>query len=340
MPIPYVGDSTATQAPSSEPGELDGITVLLPEDLVDDIDMASIAQEVKALADKCAWYDKYFLQDFGDGSDGNVTVSGAVILTRNMYYDTLTVNTGAQLRTNGWRIYCKTELIWNDGNISSNGGDASGATRGESANAGPHKMGYGGTGGNTTPSNGRNPQIVSADFSTKTGASGGTGDGGATFSGTARVAYADAKGFKIHPFWLAGSVVLHSALVDTTENSLLGAPYYAGAPGGAGGGGSSGGAGGGGGEGGGHIFLIARKITYVNGTCTANGGFGGNAAGDGGGGGSGAGGEAFAIYSLIDGTLPSVTANGGTPGSGSGTGTNGDTGPNGSGVFHTHQVGA
>ena len=45
-------------------------------------------------------------QFFVDGSDGDVTVSGAVTLARDMFYKTLTLNAGAAINTAGYRIFC------------------------------------------------------------------------------------------------------------------------------------------------------------------------------------------------------------------------------------------
>ena len=44
---------------------------------------------------------------YGDGSDGDHTVGGAEILTRDMYYNTLTVPNGATLYPVGFKIFCK-----------------------------------------------------------------------------------------------------------------------------------------------------------------------------------------------------------------------------------------
>src|SRR5262249_9938940 len=42
---------------------------------------------------------------FGDGSDGNVTVSTAITLSRDMYYNNLTLSGSAAINTVGYRIY-------------------------------------------------------------------------------------------------------------------------------------------------------------------------------------------------------------------------------------------
>ena len=63
---------------------------------------------------------------FGDGDDGDVTTSGNVTLTRDMYYNNLTVATGHTITTDGFRVFVKEKLTINGtGKISANGGDGS-----------------------------------------------------------------------------------------------------------------------------------------------------------------------------------------------------------------------
>lgn len=47
---------------------------------------------------------------FGDGTDGDVTISGSVTLTRDMHYNNLTISAGAALETAGFRIHVKGTL--------------------------------------------------------------------------------------------------------------------------------------------------------------------------------------------------------------------------------------
>ena len=47
---------------------------------------------------------------FGDGSDGNVTISSDTSLTTDMYYNNLTINTTFTLNPNGFRIFVKGTL--------------------------------------------------------------------------------------------------------------------------------------------------------------------------------------------------------------------------------------
>ena len=54
---------------------------------------------------------------FGDGRDGDVIISANTNLTKDMYYNNLTVNAGITLTTGNFNIYIKENLI-NNGKIS------------------------------------------------------------------------------------------------------------------------------------------------------------------------------------------------------------------------------
>lgn len=105
---------------------------------------------------------------FEDGSDGNVTISGGTLtLTRDMYYDTLTIDPTGVLIPAGFVVFCKTALI-NNGVIHMNGG-----------NGGDGTGVAGGTGGTPTTSTG-------ALISGQTGKTGGApAANGANAVGTA-----------------------------------------------------------------------------------------------------------------------------------------------------------
>jgi hypothetical protein len=64
---------------------------------------------------------------FGDGSDGDVTISSDTSLSTDMYYNNLTINSGKALTCNGYRIFVKGTLT-NNGTIKSNGGNGASAT--------------------------------------------------------------------------------------------------------------------------------------------------------------------------------------------------------------------
>lgn len=64
---------------------------------------------------------------FGNGSDGNVTISANTSLSRDMYYNTLTVNSSVTLFTNGFKIFVK-ETLTNNGTIGMPTGTAQSTT--------------------------------------------------------------------------------------------------------------------------------------------------------------------------------------------------------------------
>ena len=121
---------------------------------------------------------------FGDASDGDVTISGNTTLTRDMYYNNLTINTGVVLTTAGYRVFVKDTLTtngtgairWNgnpggDGGVGPNGqgGTSSGGTAGTAASALADAMMGGAVAGKAGGA----------------GGSGGFGDGDSGINGTA-----------------------------------------------------------------------------------------------------------------------------------------------------------
>lgn len=81
---------------------------------------------------------------YGDASDGSVTLSGTVNIARDMFYDVLTIASGAIVNTNGYRIF-GNELI-NNGTIQNNGANASGNSAGAGGYANGVSVGSGGIG--------------------------------------------------------------------------------------------------------------------------------------------------------------------------------------------------
>jgi len=53
---------------------------------------------------------------YGTGSDGNTIIAANTALSRDMYYNNLTINNGVMLNTNGFRVFVKNTLTLN-GNI-------------------------------------------------------------------------------------------------------------------------------------------------------------------------------------------------------------------------------
>ena len=62
---------------------------------------------------------------YGQGTDGNVTISGNTTLTSDKYYNNLTVNVGVTLTSSGYKIFVKNTLTLN-GTISVNAGTTTG----------------------------------------------------------------------------------------------------------------------------------------------------------------------------------------------------------------------
>ena len=81
---------------------------------------------------------------FGNGQDGSVTITSPTVthMTRDMYYSSLTVNSGATLFTNGFRVFVKDTLT-NNGTIgfptatSANVSDGSGTIAGRQSSLNP-----------------------------------------------------------------------------------------------------------------------------------------------------------------------------------------------------------
>lgn len=290
----------------------------------------SIAEKLLA-TDLNENFQKSVYPFFGDGSDGDVTISGATTLTRDMYYNNLTINTGQELKPNGFRIFVRNILTFvGTGKISGYGGNANNGTNGVSDSAGQGggggiqantagtlpasgTSGKGGEGNQNTggyvPYNGvagssSTKAIISANGATGGAATESAGDAGAIGTNT---------GTPVNPLKTYFDVY---DLLDLNDNTIVRMDINAGS--GSGGGGrfgvgpnySAGGGGGGGGAPGGIIWVAAFKIITVDGNYYidvhgGNGGNGGNGASQGvggSGGGGGNGGVAIIIYQEKTGT--------------------------------------
>jgi len=264
--------------------------------------------------------DSAILLQYCDGSDGDVTISVDTTLSRNMFYNNLTINDGIKLIPNGYLIFVKetincigTGKIAQDYNSSS----PSGAILPAPVEGAAAKTS--GTGGN----NGSASVKSLSNLAGKNGGAVGSIAGG------------------------AGGAV--SSLPNTRKNTFVFGNFYdiegtsvvrytltGGAGGGARGGGwswdTSPGYGGAGGTSGGMIFVVARTIGVLNlsaiGGPGGNGGDGSNQYGDGGGGGAGGnGGYCFVAYKNK--TTITATLTGGAGGAGGtrlGSGYNGEPG--------------
>jgi len=286
-------------------------------------------------------------QFFGDGSDGDVTVSGPVTLTRDMYYRNLTLSAGAALNTGGFRIFATGTV------------DLSAAPAGA--------IQYNGTTGNTAVVNAAGVQIVTMNGS-------GVFSGGANANATAGSAAAatTATAVSVAPYagtsgasgaagagssGAGGAAVtpaaptafsFRRAVISEIVISTPGRGGMTGQPGSGGGGdGTAGGGGGGAPPGPPGISIYANTITRGASTAAGAiqnkggaGGGGGTPAGGNRGGGGGAGGASGGYVYIVTTSLSGSAkagavdvsgGNGGNGGNGTGTGVGGNGGSSGGG---------
>lgn len=285
---------------------------------------------------------------FGDGTDGDVTIaSGTTTLTSDMYYNNLTISSGAILETAGYRIFVKGTLtnagtIRRNGNNGGNGGNGANPTGGGSAGTGATALSNGTIYGSVAGSNG--------------GTGGGTGSqGNAGTDGVDETESIGVNGVRgghgggntLDAYGAAGTI---TETIQPVRNSVFAllmrefssdntVKYIKGSAGSGGGEGgfNYGGGGGGSGTPGGIILLVAKKIVN-SGTIQTNGGNGGNGGNalsssgfGGGGGGGGSGGVLFIIYQKLTntGTIQSAGGSGGDAGTGDNPGEPPEDGPNG-----------
>ena len=258
---------------------------------------------------------------FGSGVDGNVTIaSGTTTLTRDMFYNNLTLQTGAILQTGGYQIFVADTLtqegtgyIQNNGDAGGSGGNATLSTPGTAGTAGAAPAGVtvpigkagvvGKAGGNSSSNGAAGTAGIAAVNSlgssgiSFTGASGGGGGGinsgssagvaganGTSGTATASISkLADYVSAKILGIFSTGTYTIFSG--NGSNATSGGAGGGGNAVGGTALGGAGGGSGGSGGNGG-WVVVFARHIVVNSGVVLfqAKGGAGGN----GGNGGNGA----------------------------------------------------
>ena len=281
---------------------------------------------------------------FGDGSDGDVVVSTSINLTRDMFYNNLTVESGGIINTKSFRIFVKDQFIKkpggilkNNGNNGANGNTTTGGAGGVAVASGSLPGGIaggdGGRGGNTGSYG--EPGDDGTDASKSLGSAGSGGGGGGNGSsgfGYSASAGGDGGSQTGTVFNIINSFFSAYYLIDILP-SIVALTISAGSGGGGGGGSSTTHrtSGGGAGSTGGLIWIAANRM-FIEGTdeiqCdSGNGGNGvdgndGNPAeGGGGGGAGGSGGVIILIYGekTGTGTLSVDKGAGGTGGTG-GTG--------------------
>jgi hypothetical protein len=192
---------------------------------------------------------------FGSGSDGDGALSGSTFLTRDTYYDDLTLAPGTTLSTNGYRLFVAGTLTMGNGsNINRDGLDDVSGCDGDALP--PHTLGGSGGGGCNGPGD-----------NTFNSLGGDGGDGGAGGEGEAAPPAPD----------VGGQQIFESATQALTGRTLDGTLVQ----GGAGASGPSPSAPNGGG-GGGVVVIAARSVT-VSGSASITA-LGGEGLGGGGGG--------------------------------------------------------
>lgn len=251
---------------------------------------------------------------YGDGSDLDVTISTSVTLTRDQYYNNLTITSAGSITTAGYRIFVAGVLTMQPGAIiRHNGNSGSGVTRGSGLNnAVLGGSAQGGTGATF-------PTVAGSSGTGQTDGFGGAGGaGGGASGGTGGISAISAIN--------TGSQYMGSWPLQIKGSTIPGNVYWFAGCGG-GGGEATSNFGGGGGGGAGSIVLLARAINASAGSfLQAIGGNGGN--GTGGAGGGGGGGGVIIVYTAGSPSRINWTANvlGGLGGTGTTSGVNGNAG--------------
>lgn len=295
---------------------------------------------------------------FGNGIDGSPTFDGAATilgmapvanvytLTRDIFLDTPVGVSGVTIKTAGFAIYVKTDLvgpasgmftIQDDGPNGS--GSAAGTGRQNGApDGGPGRLKGGKSGGAGGVNNAFGQAGVASPNTCKAYPGGNGGVGGTPNAGGSGGGGGPPPNSVLAP-------AIQGQLGDITNalrgygSDITGGAWFTPGSGGSGGGsnGLGTGSGGGGGAGGGYTVLATKHVTNPgNVTLSANGGNGvaafGQAGGNSAGGGAGGGGG-YAILILGYGTAPVHQANGGIGGAGAGSGTSGANGTAGQAVL-------
>jgi hypothetical protein len=275
----------------------------------------------------------YLVGLYGPGYDGDLTVSGTYTLSRETYFNNLTLTGTGTVKPAGHKLFVKGTLTINSGcSINDDGNSTTTNTIGATllsrgtlgAQSGPAGA------GNTVAGNGANggASVSMVPPYNIFGAipSGGVGGNAGIRTGGTTTANAPTFGQGLASTWWSARLMA-SALTTGNNNGWAGG-------GGGGGGANSSGAGsyGGGGGGGGGVVYVAAYSIVNNGRISANGGNGGNASGSGdaGGGGGGAGGSVILITNTPSSSVGLLQVSGGSGGNSIGTGSVGTTGSSGS----------
>lgn len=263
---------------------------------------------------------------FGDGSDGDVVVSTAITLSRDMHYRNLTITAAGSIDTSGFRILVQNRLQ-NLGLIFNDGHNATGISFGFGGSGASVPSAGAGGAGRTTVGNGSDPTSVPLCYLPDGLGAGLGGNAGANFGGDPEASFDRQINAK-------DVTNIVSALFPISQVGTSIEPIQASR--GGGGGANASGAGtnsGGGGGGGGYVTISAKTLDNASGTIRSRGGNGAAATGGGnaGGGGGGGGGTVILIgLSVVSGT---ITLTPGTGGAGVGTGSAGTAGSDGQSII-------
>uniref|UniRef100_A0A6M3XH95 Uncharacterized protein n=1 Tax=viral metagenome TaxID=1070528 RepID=A0A6M3XH95_9ZZZZ len=246
---------------------------------------------------------------YGNGEDSDGTITGDTSLTKDTFYNDLSISNNATLTTDGYRLFIKgtltiesgSKIAWNgnDGTAGSNastnaavsggaGGTAlsSASLYGSGAGKTGGASGAGGTaggdgGGGTAGTSGDAITNSFADSFSSGSGSGGNGGGSAIASGGSSGAAGGISASSIRPYNSIFAVEMFDKAPGATPATLKYNSNVGGAGGGGGGkasagGGVAGAGGGGGGAGsGGGVMVVAAKIVVNNGSIESIGGAGG-----------------------------------------------------------------
>jgi len=229
------------------------------------------------------------IESYGDGSDGNVTISsGVTTLTKDMYYNNLTINGTGQINIVGYRIFVAGILDISAAGVAaiySNGGNGSNSASqtGGAVGAASASVTVGGSGAATAGATG----VIGAGVQAGTATAGG--NGGASNTAGASGAGGPNAGPTAGAVGRAGTATTNVLPIRRYEQDLLrGISLIVAGGGGPGGSAGSGdgttvgnSCGGGGGGGGGGIVAIWANTINRDGSTAASaiqamGGRGGN----------------------------------------------------------------
>lgn len=300
----------------------------------------------------------------GNGSDGTTVISATTTLTRDMFYNNLTINAGVTI-SSSYKIHVLGTLT-NEGNIIRTGFNGSNGTDGNTGNDAACTQGTGGAGALAVPDG-----SLGGSFAGQAGGAGGDGGGAnggvagtagtawgnvISGAGTASGAGGAGTGGSAGSSGAAGAIGSSTSTSNSPSSTFIAVAQFdfnglfkgwSGSGGGGGGGGGydgvgghnngCGGGGGGSGSSGGTIWISANAIIN-SGTISSIGGNGGNggaggvgthtSGGKGGGGAPGNGGNIFLFYHTLVNT-GTITTTPGTAGTAGLTGNGGAAGSTG-----------